>query len=100
MGCEKRKEEALLFTASESEASEEERTLIYLTHSESADSFTNQAAQEFTRALEEISAGSFDVEIYPEDTLGSVKEFSGRRVLGIWCADHRNASVDVSCADK
>ncbi|MEI3240338.1 MAG: TRAP transporter substrate-binding protein [Lachnospiraceae bacterium] len=74
MGCEKRKEEALLFTASESEASEEERTLIYLTHSESADSFTNQAAQEFKRALEEISAGSFDVEIYPEDTLGSVKE--------------------------
>ena len=61
MGCEKRKEEALLFTASESEASEEERTLIYLTHSESADSFTNQAAQEFKRALEEISAGSFDV---------------------------------------
>ena len=42
MGCEKRKEEALLFTASESEASEEERTLIYLTHSESADSFTNR----------------------------------------------------------
>lgn len=28
MGCEKRKEEALLFTASESEASEEERTLF------------------------------------------------------------------------
>lgn len=47
---------------------------IYLTHSADTGSFTHRAAKILEQAVEDISQGQFEVEVFPNDTLGSVAE--------------------------
>ncbi|MDD6211652.1 MAG: TRAP transporter substrate-binding protein [Clostridiales bacterium] len=70
------KETEFLFRQTETEdhITETPELVIYLTHSESEDSFTNWAAQELKKQLESLSQGQMILEIYADDTLGSVKE--------------------------
>ena len=56
------------------EGTAQEPIVILLSHSATEDRPTHQAAVYFKRQLEELSDGTLYVEIYPNDTLGNVRD--------------------------
>jgi len=75
-GCRSKDENAVwLFSEETLESAEQEDTvLIFLTHSEEDGSYVDQMSYKFKTYLEEASGGAFHVEIYGDNTLGSVSE--------------------------
>ena len=54
----------------------QDQEIILLTHSSDSESFTNQVAEMFGEYLAEESDGHFQVEIYPNNSLGGLAEAS------------------------